>query len=115
MVEGILEFYSHFYTVNPVGPRMRVALREWLTGLIEKKLTKKRGKFYMEPHCVYAAKSPRHGRYHLHRNEWELFHDHLKKHGIQDTALDFRYHEPVAGARVELDMGNGYPGITRYP
>lgn len=33
MVEGVLEFYSHFYTVKPVGARMRVALREWLQGL----------------------------------------------------------------------------------
>lgn len=115
MVEGILEFYSHFYTVNPVGPRMRVALREWLTGLIEKKLTKKRGKFYMEPHCVYAAKSTRHGRYHLHRNEWELFHDHLKKHGIQDNVLEFRYHEPVAGAAVTLDMGEWVPWDNQVP
>lgn len=115
MVEGVLEFYSHFYTVNPVGPRMRIALREWLTGLIEKKLTKKRGKFYMEPHCVYAAKSVRHGRYHLHRNEWALFHDHLKKYGIQDNALEFRYHEPVAGEAVKLDMGEWVPWDNQVP
>lgn len=115
MVDGDIAYFSHFFTILPRTPGVRVALREFLETLIEKKLTKKRGKFHMEPACVYAGRSKREGTYSLHINEWDAFWYHMQQRGFKEAHFTFTRAEPKLGVPVALSMGEYLPWENQVP
>lgn len=115
MVDGVIEFYSNYFTILPRTPKLRAVNRTYLEGLIEKKLVKKRGRFHMEPSCVYAARSLKNGTYSMHINDYETFFYYLETNGFRKENFEFITHVPKPGKKVELSMGEYLPWDNQIP
>lgn len=98
----VVDIYSHYFKVLPVSARSRQNIAEYLRTLVEHKLTKKRGKWSMEPDCTYAAKDVMRGRYHLHINVYDEFMQFLEEKGVRQEDIEITEHAVHPGVPIEI-------------
>lgn len=100
----IVDRYSHYFSVLPITAMARKAVVDFMTTLIEHQLTKKRGKWSMEPSCVYAAKDYARGRYHLHINCYDEFILFLENYRITEADLTVTQHGLYEPVKVDITV-----------
>ena len=100
----IVDRYSHYFSVLPITAMARKAVVDFMTTLIEHQLTKKRGKWSMEPSCVYAAKDYARGRYHLHINCYDEFMLFLENYRITESDLTITQHGLYEPVKVDITV-----------
>lgn len=115
MLQGAIKRYSHYFTVVPVEARARIAMREYMEGLVEKQLVKKRGRFRMEGKRVWCRRSLRNGERAFNINEYDEFMQHMRSHGITEGDFDIDSVAPYEGESVELKVEKFTPWPDQVP
>ena len=103
MLQGTIRKYSHYFSVNAHEARLRIAMQSYQTEfLIEKQLTKKRGRFRMENKRFWWRRSLRNGERAFNINEFDAFMEFMRKWGF--TPEDFKVVEAIIPEADKVDL-----------
>lgn len=115
MLQGSIRRYSHYFAVNAHEARARIAMREYMEGLVEKQLVKKRGRFRMEGKRIWCRRSLRNGERAFNINDWDEFWNALKVHGLTEKDFDVQDVKPMPGDPVDLKVEKFTPWPDQVP
>ena len=115
MLQGVIKKYSHYFTVVPIEARVRIAMREYMEGLVEKQLVKKRGRFRMEGKRIWCRRSLRNGERAFNINEYDDFLAFMQSHGIKENDFELETIPPYKGEAVELKVEKFTPWPDQIP
>lgn len=116
MLYGTICKYSHYFTVVAHEARLRIAMQHYQSEfLIEKQLTKKRGRFRMENKRFWWRRSLRNEERAFNINEYDAFMEYMRGAGITLADLNIIQKKVPKGFPVELRVEGFEPWENQVP
>lgn len=103
-----IRYYTHFFTVEPLTPRITGVLFNYLQEYVEKVWFQERGsKPRLVPGKVYAGRTQDNREFRLHRGQLKGFIDALMRYGVDDSMVESIYMDRYKPTTYKFRLVNG--------
>lgn len=103
-----IRYYTHFFTVEPLSPRVIGVLFNYLQEYIEKVWFQERGsKPRLIPGKVYASRTVDNREFRLHLGQLKGFLDALLRYGVDDSMIESIYMPRYTPKNHKFKLANG--------
>ena len=103
-----IRYYTHFFTVEPLTPRITGVLFNYLQEYVEKVWFQERGsKPRLVPGKVYAGRTQDNREFRLHRGQLKGFIDALMRYGVDDGMVESIYMDRYKPTTYKFKLADG--------
>ena len=103
-----IRYYTHFFTVEPLTPRITGVLFNYLQEYVEKVWFQERGsKPRLVPGKIYAGRTQDNREFRLHRGQLKGFIDALMRYGVDDSMVESIYMDRYKPTTYKFKLADG--------
>lgn len=103
-----IRYYTHFFTVEPLTPRITGVLFNYLQEYVEKVWFQERGsKPRLVPGKIYAGRTQDNREFRLHRGQLKGFIDALMRYGVDDGMVESIYMDRYKPTAYKFKLADG--------